>query len=107
VSTTTSRQHLLARRIARAALMAILAFTASSLFLFAFVVALFGLHETFAPVIAGLFGPPLIDVLLRPIVVIAAVVGGAVGVVSFLEAGRGGSSVNRSFIGAPLTGGPR
>lgn len=106
MSTTTSRRHMLARRIARAALVAILAFTASSLFQFVFVVALFGLHETFAPVIAGLFGPPLIDVLLRPIVVISAVVGGAVGVVSFLESGLDGSTVNRGYT-APLAGGPR
>lgn len=107
MSTTTSRQHMLARRIARAALVAAFAFTASSLFLFVFVVALFGLHETFAPVIAGLFGPPLIGVLLRPIVVIAAVVGGAGGVVSFLESGRDGSSVGRGYTGAHLMGGPR
>ncbi|WGI36102.1 hypothetical protein QDT91_29225 (plasmid) [Mycolicibacterium aubagnense] len=64
--------------------MAIAAFIATLLFQFIFAVALFGFHGTFEPIVLGMFGPPLIDVLLRPFVVMAVVVGGVSGVGVFL-----------------------
>lgn len=91
MSPITSLQHMTARQYARAALVAIAAFIAALLFQFLFAVALFGLHETFAPIVLGLFGPPLIDMLLRPFVVMAVVVGGVSGVGVFL-ASRGDES---------------
>lgn len=95
MSTNTSRKRTMARQYSRAALVAIAAFIATLLFQFLFALALFGVHETFAPIVLGMFGPPMIDMLLRPFVVMAVVVGGVSGIGVFLATRGDESAMSR------------
>lgn len=91
---TVTRQHVMAVRLMRAAAAALAAFAAVALMILLVALGLYGPHTLLAPSFFGVFGPPLIEELARPTVVMAAAAGIGIGILVFFE-----TSVAASPIG--------
>lgn len=82
---TVTQQHIIASRLMRAGAAALATFVGTALAILLFALALEGPHTLLSPSVFGLFGPPLIEVMVRPTIVTAAFAGAVMGIVVFLE----------------------
>jgi len=91
---TVTQQHIIAVRLTRALVAGLATFAAVALMILLIALALDGPHTLSAPAGFGLFGPPLIEVLVRPTIVMAAFAGVGVGILAFLETAVAASPID-------------